>query len=411
MIHKRRGKYSGAVIAFMLILAVLVGFGAERPATSISRAGNFVVYAEDPMVADLVATEVERVRQRLIRCLGPTAARKGSALVVNLVGDGGEDLTDEGVVRIFQQDMSWKVQVAWSAPPVPLESFQQSVVHALCVRLALEFFPRPSAFIAKGATAAGFKDWRVPIWVAVGISGLVAEPLAAQENQERATLLAKWEPDLPLTDALRALSGRAQFDPSQRALASMICRVLTREAPVRDRFFSSLAWGPDVTDRGWLTELLPKRDLDKWWREAWKNEGLRLPGMRLGYAFTLHWARGIEDGLAVSGSSPRAAPRPESTGKDLLGVAHPWFQIWSARRPLESVSPGSLRGVALSSRAINLRRSASLEWFALLDRPETHFSRGEWLEWAGMNRRAPGKPADDGPVERWYSALDLRSEQ
>ncbi len=383
----------------------VTAFGAAKADTRVSShstEGNLMVFAEDLGTADQVVVEAERVRQHFLREFGLDLQRSPVPISIVFGNASFKVSKDDGVVRVFPRDNGYKLQVNWDETPVLDSSFRSSWVRALCTRLAVEMLPRRSRSQLRSGEVA---ELRVPIWVTEGLAVILADSTTVQEMSGRATLWARTEPLIPLSRVLAELEGKSELDPSQTAVAAVICRALVRDPAMRSRFFHSLNWAPDMTAKDWLGVVTSRKDLNTWWRGVWSEQSSQISWVKWGYGSTRDWLIEFET-LPQTTTGPTAMPVESGMShSELAGVAHPWFRPlvkWRVTEHERTLLEDELVKLRVS---IENRRRVALDWFAPYELKAGNYTREDWLLWDRLHPATKAKTENGGIIEAWFDSV------
>lgn len=367
----------------MLLTSGFNNLHAERP-KAVSHRGLMTVFAENSFQANTACMEADRVLERFQASLELPAEPPPIPIVISL----GDDAKGEGDVRVFPTAAGMKLQTNWGSLPISRREFDRGIVRALCVREALAH--PPTSFSQKNS------NLRIPVWVTEGIAGWAAELPVLQESNARVCFLSLLHPNLSLDEALNMVEGHERLNPTQRAMAYVLCQGLVgANANRKHRFLRSLLWNQKETSRDWLEKLIGKDALEGWWRTLWKTQSARLPLIKMGFEPSLRLTRLWETDSFVSAFNPASL--------------HPFFRTWLIRRfPENSSHKTSLGELREIRKDATYRRATALDWLRDCQRTLTPISEEELLSWMRTEGRHL-QDSDDlsalGPIRQWFRTL------
>ena len=364
------------VITLFALMSPSVEVQALAYVHTFSRENNLVVYALNSKTADFAILEAERICERFNRVFNLKSPPKSSPIVLVI---GGSDQDRENSlyrVRVLAGKKVSKIQVDWDKVPISSDVFQRGCVRALCIRQVLDSQPQNI-------------EWRIPIWLTEGISVLVSGTGISEEMYNRATLLARTEPELTLDEAIAEMEGKTQLDRDRRCMAAMFCRALSQNSYLQNRFLSKLNWASTKTMREWLSKVMEAPDLNQWWNTTWKWQANQFSWSKLGYFSTL---RMLDE----------RGPLEAKDREVINTVANPWFRRWLMKRPSNTQAQALTGQPSEMPKNIELRRDASLDWLSHLDPPQFIPSRNELLKWGLLYSDSGETPKPQGPITKWF---------
>ena len=384
---------------FIFILSVICLFASHataalRPNATVNRY-NITVFADEASQADLAAIQAEQTTTYFFDTFKLKNEFNPNPILLSL--EGSPNVSDEeGLVRIFVKNDSIKIQTSWPTLPVSRFSFHRGCVRSLCARLAIEN-------LRSGATTfEEFTDIFLPMWISDGLAATTADPDTIQQLRDRASLLARTEPQLSLQKALVELETCSRLDPNQQAIAMTLCQALTSNPSSRAKVFSSLVWDSNTRGMTWLKKVLPNTDLNTWWQKLWEAQAFRASIMRLGFNTSTHWIL-YKKNESQFKTRDRSTPKENESKIEVIPVLHPWLKNWTHH--LSDFDPSNFSDPELQTvlKETIHRRQIALDWFANLDSPKP--SLREMLLFQCSQNQAIPATLEPGPAMKWFQGL------
>lgn len=164
----RQSAHAHAVVWMLTIFTLwsAVGWAVELPGRSISSSGQFIIYAESPLLRMSASSAAEQTRESLSRLFKERKRAWELPVVVSLkprpVGMIGLSPAEIRAVQTVQ-GIRIEIKVHTGPSPVPVD-FHRRIVHALLLERALR---------GQGATLPA-KMADVPIWLTLGLAELTS---------------------------------------------------------------------------------------------------------------------------------------------------------------------------------------------------------------------------------------------